>query len=261
MNLKTTPDSSTTASTSSDEDDERTKMPRDDQRIVNWTKNINLFILCFLAGVFTASVIALVASEYFDGMRNKSNSATSKSFLNDNAAGGLLPDPDHIRVVDETKYFSTQIERFTIHSNDNEDIDTTCSEAKNNLRAALIFQKNKNVEKASKLFKHALALCPKHPKVLNAYGEFLIDLNEDPIEADHMFEKAKLYSASGSTEREKALTNRRRTALVVEELDSRMLKSIDIKKKSFAKISPDSSALKRAKKEAYFQVNKNRSNV
>jgi len=254
MNLKTTPDSSTAASTSSDEDDERTKMPRDDQRIVNWTKNINLFILCFLAGVFTASVIALVASEYFDGMRNKSNSASSKSFLHDNAAaGGLLPDPDHIRVVDETKYFSTQIERFTIHSNDNEDIDTTCSEAKNNLRAALIFQKNKNVEKASKLFKHALALCPKHPKVLNAYGEFLIDLNEDPIEADHMFEKAKLYSASGSTEREKALTNRRRTALVVEELDSRMLKSIDIKKKSFAKISPDSSALKRAKKEAYFQ--------
>lgn len=39
----------------------------------------------------------------------------------------------------------------------------------------------------------------------------------------------------------------------MEELDSRMLKSIDIKKKSFAKISPDSSALKRAKKEAYFQ--------
>ena len=66
MNLKTTPDSSTAASTSSDDDDERTKMPRDDQRIVNWTKNINLFILCFLAGVFTASVIALVASEYFD---------------------------------------------------------------------------------------------------------------------------------------------------------------------------------------------------
>ena len=254
MNLKRTPDSSSAASTSSDEDDERTKMPRDDenQRIVNWTRNINLFILCFLAGVFTASVITLVASEYLGFMRTKSNSASSKS-LHDNT-GGLLPDPDHIRVVDESKYFTTQIERFTIHNNDNVDTDATCSEAKNNLRAALIFQKNKNIEKASKLFKHALALCPKHPKVLNAYGEFLIDFNEDPIEADHMFEKAKLYSASGSTEREKALSNRRKTAVVVEELDTRMLKSIDEKKKSFTKISPESSALKRAKKEAYFQV-------
>ena len=71
-----------------------------------------------------------------------------------------------------------------------------------------------------------------------------------------MFEKAKLYSASGSTEREKALSNRRKTAVVVEELDTRMLKSIDEKKKSFTKISPESSALKRAKKEAYFQVTK-----
>jgi Tfp pilus assembly protein PilF len=47
------------------------------------------------------------------------------------------------------------------------------AEALSSLTAAITLQKKGNKEKARKLFRHALALCPKHPKILNHFGEFL----------------------------------------------------------------------------------------
>ena len=47
------------------------------------------------------------------------------------------------------------------------------AEALSSLSAAIMLQKKGNKEKARKLFRHAMALCPKHPKILNHYGEFL----------------------------------------------------------------------------------------
>ncbi len=47
------------------------------------------------------------------------------------------------------------------------------AEALSSLTAAVLLQSKGNKEKAQKLFRHALALCPKHPKILNHYGEFL----------------------------------------------------------------------------------------
>ena len=90
--------------------------------------------------------------------------------------------------------------------------------------------------------------------MLNHYGEFLIEIEDDAIEADHMFVKAATFSASGSDDNKRAVMNRHRTALVVEEIDSKTLKAIDLLKKTFLKInSLDSAALRRTKKEAYFQ--------
>jgi Fic family protein len=103
------------------------------------------------------------------------------------------------------------------------------------------------------LFKHALALAPKLPDVLNRYGEFLIEIDDDFVEADHMFVKAMTFSSKGSEENSRAILNRQKTSLLVDELDTRMLKSIDDKKKTFLRISATSAALKRAKKEAYYQ--------
>lgn len=42
-------------------------------------------------------------------------------------------------------------------------------------------------EKASRLFKHALALAPKHPEILNKYGEYLEHSHSDIIAADMMY--------------------------------------------------------------------------
>ena len=104
-------------------------------------------------------------------------------------SGTLLPDPDHLRVVDETKYFTTQLQR-TLSSPIETSDEASEAEAMKNLQAALLFKKKGNVEKANKLFKHALALSPKNPSILNHFGEFLVDMGDDPVEADHLFVKA-----------------------------------------------------------------------
>ena len=81
-----------------------------------------------------------------------------------------------------------------------------------------------------------------------------MEINQDPVEADHLFVKAMRFSDLGSDENHRALLNRQRTSVIVEEIDLKMLKFIDDKKKAFLKINRNSAALKRAKKEAYFQV-------
>lgn len=53
---------------------------------------------------------------------------------------------------------------------------------------------------------------------------------------------------------EQALTNRMRTAVVVEEMDRMWLRKIDEKRNKVASIPETNVALSRAKKEAYFQV-------
>lgn len=42
-------------------------------------------------------------------------------------------------------------------------------------------------DKALRLFKHALALAPKHPEVLNKYGEYLEHARSDIITADALY--------------------------------------------------------------------------
>lgn len=43
------------------------------------------------------------------------------------------------------------------------------------------------MDKALRLYQHALALAPKHPEVLNKYGEYLEHSNSDVISADMMY--------------------------------------------------------------------------
>ncbi len=110
-------------------------------------------------------------------------------------------------------------------------------------------------QRAARLFEHAAALCPNHPRVLLRYGEFLEDgEKKDLIRADHLFARAAAFSEPDSEERSRALSNRRRTSPLVEELDRGTLRRIDDKKRAFQKISGKGGApMRRAKKEAYFQ--------
>lgn len=53
------------------------------------------------------------------------------------------------------------------------------------------------------------------------------------------------------------MINRKRTQIIVDDLDWQQLKRIDEKRDKMALISDSNMALRRAKKEAYFQVPKN----
>ncbi|XP_026756680.2 protein adenylyltransferase Fic [Galleria mellonella] len=123
------------------------------------------------------------------------------------------------------------------------------SEAVVSLNAALEMKRNGKADKAMKLFQHAFALSPKHADILNHYGEFLEDTQKDIVKADQLYTLA----LSNFPEHTGALMNRQRTASIVENLDREMLRKIDDKRDALLSIPENNSALRRAKKEAYFQ--------
>lgn len=118
------------------------------------------------------------------------------------------------------------------------------------LHAALEMEKEGKYEKASKLFRHAVVLAPKHPDILNRYGEFVEEAEQNIMMADQLYFQALTYCP----DHVRAFTNRQRTATVVEEMDRSTLKRIDGKRDLISAIPDTDRALIRAKKEAYFQV-------
>lgn len=125
-------------------------------------------------------------------------------------------------------------------------------EALSSLHAALEMKREGKNDKASKLFQHAAVLSPKHPDILNHYGEFLEETQNNIMLADQLYFQALTYCPSHA----KAFVNRQRTAGTVEEMDRTMLKRIDGKRDLISAIPDSNKALRRAKKEAYFQVRK-----
>ncbi|CAG9136486.1 unnamed protein product [Plutella xylostella] len=123
------------------------------------------------------------------------------------------------------------------------------AEAVGSLHAALEMKKMGKSDKALKLFQHAFALSPKHADILNHYGEFLEDTKKDVVKADQLYTLA----LSNYPEHTGALMNRQRTASIVENLDREMLRKIDEKRDALLSIPENNSALRRAKREAYFQ--------
>ena len=71
---------------------------------------------------------------------------------------------------------------------------------------------------------HAIALSPKNAEILNRFGEFIEETEKDVLEADHMYTKAMLFASIDSEEHVRALQNRKRTAVLVDEIDSKGLK-------------------------------------
>ncbi|CAH0695545.1 unnamed protein product [Spodoptera exigua] len=126
---------------------------------------------------------------------------------------------------------------------------TRDAEAVVSLNAALEMKKVGKDDKALKLFQHAFALSPKHADILNHYGEFLEDTKKDIVRADQLYTLA----LTNYPEHTGALENRQRTASIVENLDREMLRKIDEKRDALSSIPESNSALRRAKKEAYFQ--------
>eukprot|EP00090_Calanus_glacialis_P028409 TRINITY_DN4564_c0_g1_i3.p1 TRINITY_DN4564_c0_g1~~TRINITY_DN4564_c0_g1_i3.p1 ORF type:complete len:531 (-),score=184.89 TRINITY_DN4564_c0_g1_i3:78-1670(-) len=130
------------------------------------------------------------------------------------------------------------------------------AEALNSMNAALEMAKHHKNAKAKRLFLHALALAPHNARVLLHYGLFLEESDHDGhdlVEADHQYARAVVFSNADLDVQSEAVAARERTASKVEVLDDQVLKRIDKKKIQFLELRADSAALRRAKKEAYFQ--------
>lgn len=63
------------------------------------------------------------------------------------------------------------------------------SEVYHSLQAAVAFKLSGKKEKARKLFEHASAMAPNNPDVLNHYGEFLEQMQEDVVKADELYSR------------------------------------------------------------------------
>ena len=107
---------------------------------------------------------------------------------------------------------------------------------------------NGKLEKAQKIYQHALALVPTHPDVLNEYGEFLEKTQHDIVKAEHMYCRALI----SSPRHDKALSNRQRTLPLVEEIDQNNFDRIQKKRDIIVNIPDNNPALRRMKRESYF---------
>lgn len=65
-------------------------------------------------------------------------------------------------------------------------------EALNALKMAIEMRFEGKEEKALRLFQHAIALAPRHPEVLNRYGEYLEHSRRDVVLADQMYFQVKI---------------------------------------------------------------------
>lgn len=120
-------------------------------------------------------------------------------------------------------------------------------EAELNLKAALELKRAGKHDKALKVFQHSLALSPNHPTILTEYGIFLETYNNDIIQADSFYFRALTYDPNC----QRALTERQRTATVVQNIDEERLRRLDEKRDLLAEVDTNSAAMKRATKEAY----------
>ncbi|GLH10182.1 Protein adenylyltransferase Fic [Gryllus bimaculatus] len=202
-------------------------------------ENMNRFsITIIFASGFVFAISINFLSEYFNIKCIDAPDFSPKKFFSP------LPD-ESLQATDEGT--------LVLHKPDSErdvkSAEASSSEAVGSLHAALEMKKAGKHDKALKLFKHAMALAPKHPDILNHYGEFLEETQKDIVAADQLYFRALAYSPRHSG----ALANRERTARIVEEIDRGTLRRIDSKRDRLSAIPDSNAAFRRAKKEAYFQ--------
>ncbi|XP_012261018.2 protein adenylyltransferase Fic isoform X2 [Athalia rosae] len=201
---------------------------------------LNLFLI-FGSGVVFA-VISTLLSQYLQQL--------SVGYVGDDNQRVFVPLPSesYLNILDEGT-LSLSLTSSEVGEIKPVNDAASSAEALSSLHLALEMKLSGKQKKAIKLFQHAVALAPKHPDVLNHYGEFLEHTQKDVVKADEFYVRALTYQPN----HEGALANRQRTARVVDELDRRMLRRIDEKRDALSVIPDNDAALRRAKKEAYFQ--------
>ncbi|KAK9306118.1 hypothetical protein QLX08_003166 [Tetragonisca angustula] len=206
------------------------------------TANRIVVLLVFVSGIAVA-VIGTLLSQYIRGsLKHLSDHDYRHVFI-------PLPMEGELNVYDEST-LDVALPRSQLQRQlEIENSATSIAEALTSLHLALEMKLSGKQKKAIKLFQHAVALAPRHPDILNHYGEFLEHTQNDVIKANEYYVRALSFQPN----HEGALINSQRTARVVEELDRRMLRRIDEKRNALSAIPDNNAALIRAKKEAYFQ--------
>uniref|UniRef100_A0A915J437 protein adenylyltransferase n=1 Tax=Romanomermis culicivorax TaxID=13658 RepID=A0A915J437_ROMCU len=125
----------------------------------------------------------------------------------------------------------------------------TLNEALNTLGAAEQSSVKGDKKKAEKLYSHAIALQPKHPKILVQYGLFIEKVKSDVLAASTFYTKAIILCPDDSN----AKKHFTRTLPLVEEIDSQMLRKLDQKRERFIHIPRASLALRRLMRESYVE--------
>jgi tetratricopeptide (TPR) repeat protein len=105
------------------------------------------------------------------------------------------------------------------------------------------------LDRAVKILEHALALDPRHPDILNEYGEFLEHKQSDVVEAERLYGRALISSPSHS----RALDNYRRTAPEVNQIDHAHLLRIDRKLDSLMRVPDSNPGMRRLVEENYYR--------
>lgn len=163
-----------------------------------------------------------------------------------------IPDVNYLQVRDDFSLYnpaSKYHEPYRGDKHKEHEDKVSEKEALGSLRIALEMKESGRDEKALRLFQHALALAPKHPEILVKFGEYLEHKKRDILMADQMYFQALTVNPSNF----EALANRQRTAHIVESIDKNRLVVLDEKRDALSEISESNAALRRAKKEAYFQ--------
>nr|XP_053650749.1 protein adenylyltransferase Fic-like [Cherax quadricarinatus] len=194
---------------------------------------VALFII-FLCGAIFASLVSVMHSyvSLYTSERRLSSSL------------GAIPAGADLELMDEGYVTMALLGAHHDHKATDAEI-----EALNTLKAARELVHSGKCARAGRLLEHAFSLAPRHPDVLIHYGEYLEQHRNDVVQADRMYLQALAISPANS----RALRNRRRTQPLVDEMDSVMLYRIDSKRDDLAQIPSSSAALRRIKKEAYFQ--------
>lgn len=165
-----------------------------------------------------------------------------------------LPENHYLQVRDEFPVLLNYIkDEFFVepekrYKNEDQN-EASVQEALGSLSMAMEMELQGKDSKAFRLYKHAIALAPKHPEILTKYGEYLEHHQNDVVQADQYYFQALSFNPLHS----QALANRQRTESIVENIDRDRLNLLEQKRAAFAEIHESNSALRRAKKEAYAQ--------
>ncbi len=116
------------------------------------------------------------------------------------------------------------------------------------LHVALNFLSEGKYQKAARIYKYALRLDPRNTAALTAYAEFLELHKKDIVRAEHFYTKVVHIEPENS----QALLNLKRAAPLVSKIDRQMFSELDSLLRRFYDIPARNSALRRAKREAYF---------
>uniref|UniRef100_A0A1B6L271 Protein adenylyltransferase Fic n=1 Tax=Graphocephala atropunctata TaxID=36148 RepID=A0A1B6L271_9HEMI len=198
------------------------------------------FVIVFILGI-TCSIFISLFLDYFRTPKDSVPGTKVRVFL-------PFPFEHNMGILREGGEITKESLELSIRKADIEPLAST-TEALSSLQVALELRSLGKNDKALKLLEHALALAPKHPDVLNHYGELLEEIQKDILKADQMYFQALMQCPDHRAAR----ANRQRVKHAVEELDTASLHRIDHKRDTVAAIPDSNPALRRAKKEAYFQ--------